>query len=79
MCVCVGIEGELLSGDSWLASMLSVVIGPSLVHTAVDTGGADWTGFAGVLRGVASVGGVLLVPSHREGVGVACDQMNMVV
>jgi hypothetical protein len=42
-CVCVGIEGELLSGDSWLASMLSVVIGPSLLHTAVDTGGADLT------------------------------------
>jgi hypothetical protein len=79
MCVCVGIEGELLSGDSWLASMLSVVIGPSLVHTAVDTGEADWTGFAGVLRGVASIGGLLLVPSHREWVGVACDQMNMVV
>jgi hypothetical protein len=56
-----------------------VVAGPSLVHTAVDTGGADWTGFAGVLRGIASVGGVLLVPSHRKWVGVACDQMNMVV
>jgi hypothetical protein len=75
----VGIEGELLSGDSWLSSMLSVVTGPSLVHTAVYTGGTDWTRFAGVLRGVASVGGVLLVPSHREGVGMACDQMNMVV
>jgi hypothetical protein len=75
----VGIEGELLSGDSRLASMLSMVVGPSLVHTAVDTGGTDWTGLAGVLRGVASIGGVLLVPGHSEWVGMAGNQMNMVV
>lgn len=36
-CVGVCIEGELLSGDSRLASMLSMMIGTSLVHTAVDT------------------------------------------
>lgn len=75
----ISIEGELLSGDSRLAPMLSMLVGPSLVHAAVDAGGTDWTGLAGVLRGVASVGRVLLVPSHGEWVGVSGNQMNVVV
>ena len=77
--VCVSIKRELLSGDSRLHSMLSVAVGPGLVHSAINTGGTDWTGLGGILCGVAGVDGVLLVPGHCLGVGVARYQMNMVV
>jgi hypothetical protein len=47
-----------------VGTLLAIPVSASLMHAAVDTGLADWTGLCCVRSGVRSVGGILLVPSH---------------
>ena len=57
--MCVSIERELLTGNSRLGSKLSIAVGTSLVHSAIDAGGTDRTG-----EGFVGVDGLLLAPKH---------------
>ena len=41
--MCVSIERELLAGNSWLGTMLSIAVGTSQVHSAINAGGTDRT------------------------------------
>jgi hypothetical protein len=58
-----------------ILTMLLIAVGTSLMHSAIDAGGTD----GGILRGIAGVDGVLLVPRHCGGVRMSGDQMNVVV
>jgi hypothetical protein len=59
--------------------MFTIAVGACLMHAAINTGLADWTGLCGVFEGVRGIEGVLLVPSHDSGAWVSGYQMNVVV
>jgi hypothetical protein len=77
--MCVSIERELLAGNSWLGTMLSIAVGTSQVHSAINVGETDRTWDGGILRGIAGVDRVLLVPGLCGWVRMSGDQMNVVV
>jgi hypothetical protein len=59
--------------------MFAISVGASLMHAAIDTGLADWTGLCCVFESVRSIEGILLVPSHDSGAWVCGCQMSVVV
>jgi hypothetical protein len=75
----IGIDSPLLARDGGGRTMFTIAVGACLMHAAIDTGLADWTGLCGVFEGERSIEGILLVPSHDSGAWVSGHQMNVVV
>jgi hypothetical protein len=62
-----------------LNRVFAISVGASLMHAAIETGLADWTGLCCVFESVRSIEGILLVPSHDSGAWVSGCQMSVVV
>jgi hypothetical protein len=60
----IGIDSPLLARDGGGRTIFTIAVSACLMHAAIDTGLADWTGLCGVFESVRGIEGILLVPSH---------------